>query len=118
MVADACDHLTVVSRSMRVDLMNMGVESAQGVRYSHGSGSPAPICAARRAVPPAESLLFRRAAGGKKGIAVSLGGDAENLKTIPQVQLTVVGDGPSRLELEKLASDLGLRGVCPVFRCS
>ena len=57
---------------------------------------------------PARSRCFCRAAGGKEGVEVSLGGDAENFKTIPQGHLTVVGDGPNRLELEILASDFGL----------
>jgi glycosyltransferase involved in cell wall biosynthesis len=108
MVADACDHLTVVSHSMRVDLMKLGVESRKV------SVIPMGVDLRRRFVPPsvpsrAESLLFVGRLVEKKGLRYLLEAMPEILKRFPHAHLTVVGDGPSRLELEKLASSLGLR---------
>lgn len=108
MVADACDHLTVVSRSMRGDLMKLGVESRKV------SIIPMGVDLRHRFVPPAvpsstESLLFVGRLVEKKGLRYLLAAMPKILKRFPRTHLTVAGDGPSRLELEKLASDLGLR---------
>jgi glycosyltransferase involved in cell wall biosynthesis len=107
MVADACDHLTVVSQAMRVDLMKLGVESRKV------SVIPMGVDLRRRFVPPsvpsrAESLLFVGRLVEKKGLRYLLEAMPKILKRFPKVHLTVVGDGPNRLELEILASDFGL----------
>ena len=107
-VAGACDHLTVVSHSMRGDLMKLGVEPPKV------SVIPMGVDLQYRFVPPsvpspAESLLFVGRLVEKKGLRYLLEAMPEILKRLPQAYLTVVGDGPSRLDLEKLASDLGLR---------
>ena len=57
----------------------------------------------------AESLLFVGRLVEKKGLRYLLEAMPKILKRFPQAHLTVVGDGPSRLDLEKLVSDLGLR---------
>jgi glycosyltransferase involved in cell wall biosynthesis len=108
MVAAACDHLTVVSHSMRVDLMKLGVESRKISVISMG------VDLRRRFVPPsvpsrAESLLFVGRLVEKKGLRYLLEAMPKILTPFPQAHLTVVGDGPNRFELEDLASDLGLR---------
>jgi glycosyltransferase involved in cell wall biosynthesis len=108
MVADACDHLTVVSQAMRVDLMKLGVESRKV------SVIPMGVDLRRRFVPPsvpsrAESLLFVGRLVEKKGLRYLLEAMPKILKRFPLAHLTVVGDGPSRLELETLVSDFGLR---------
>ena len=107
-VADACDHLTVVSNSMRADLMKIGVESRKV------SIIPMGVDLRHRFVPPVvpsrtESLLFVGRLVEKKGLRYLLAAMPKILKRFPHARLTVAGEGPSRLELERLASDLGLR---------
>ena len=108
-VAAGCDHLTVVSRSMRRDLLEMGCEPGKisvipmGVDLQHRFvPSKEPPCA--------ESLLFVGRLVEKKGLRYLLEAMPEIVEQSPRVHLAVVGDGPSRRELEKLSVDLDLRG--------
>jgi glycosyltransferase involved in cell wall biosynthesis len=108
MVAGACDHLTVVSRAMRTDLLKIGVEPRKvsvipmGVDLQH-SFMPSVES------PRPESLLFVGRLVEKKGLKYLLEAMPHILKRLPEAQLKVVGDGPSRPELEKIVKDLGLR---------
>jgi glycosyltransferase involved in cell wall biosynthesis len=107
MVADACDHLTVVSNSMCGDLMKLGVKSRKVSVISMG------VDLRRRFVPPsvpsrAESLLFVGRLVEKKGLRYLLEAMPKIIERYRQAQLTVVGDGPSRHDLERLVKELEL----------
>ena len=108
MVIDACDHLTVVSHSMRGELMKLGVDSRKV------SVIPMGVDLQRRFVPPTvpsrtESLLFVGRLVEKKGLRYLLEAMPKIIERYRQAQLTVVGDGPNRHDLEKLVKGLGLR---------
>ena len=108
MVARGCDHLTVVSRSMRTDVLRFEVEPEKV------SVMPMGVDLQRRFVPPqqpasAQSLLFVGRLVEKKGLRYLLEAMPEIIVRFPGVHLTVAGDGPCRTELEKLGADLGLR---------
>jgi glycosyltransferase involved in cell wall biosynthesis len=106
-VADACDHLTVVSHSMRGDLIKLGVESRKV------SVIPMGVDLRRRFVPPsvpsrAKSLLFVGRLVEKKGLRYLLEALPKIIERYPQARLTAVGDGPNRNDLEKRVKELGL----------
>ena len=108
MVIDACDHLTVVSHSMREDLMQLGVDSRKV------SVIPMGVDLQRRFVPPTvpsrtESLLFVGRLVEKKGLRYLLEAMPKIIERYRQAQLTVIGDGPNRHDLEILVKGLGLR---------
>jgi glycosyltransferase involved in cell wall biosynthesis len=108
MVARGCDHLTVVSRSMRTDVLRLDVEPAKV------SVMPMGVDLQRRFVrppqpAPVQSLLFVGRLVEKKGLRYLLQAMPEISARFPGVHLTVVGDGPCRTKLEKLSADLGLR---------
>ena len=108
MVADACDHLTVVSHSMRVDLMKLGVESRKV------SVIPMGVDLRRRFVPPsvpsrAESLLFVGRLVEKKGLRYLLEAMPKILKRFPRSTSRWSETARAVSNLEKLASDFGLR---------
>ena len=107
LVVDASDHLTVVSRSMRADILKLGV--------SPGKVSAVPMGVDLRnrfvpsnTVPRTESILFVGRLVEKKGLKYLLEAMSKVLRHRLQANLTVVGDGPRRRDMEKLASDLGI----------
>jgi len=107
LVVDASDHLTVVSRSMRADMLKLG--------GSPGKVSVVPMGVDLRnrfvpsnTVPRTESILFVGRLVEKKGLKYLLEAMSTVLKHRLQANLTVVGDGPRRRDMEKLASDLGI----------
>jgi glycosyltransferase involved in cell wall biosynthesis len=106
-VVAAVDHLTVVSRSMRADLLKLGVASRKI------SVIPMGVDLRNRFVTLAEpsrvdSILFVGRLVEKKGLKYLLEAMPNILQRFPQAHLMVVGDGPSRLEFEKLSLNLGL----------
>jgi glycosyltransferase involved in cell wall biosynthesis len=64
--------------------------------------------------PPAErresghQLLFIGRLAAAKGLSILLEAVADGRKTLPDIKLTIVGDGPERASLENLAADLNL----------
>ncbi len=109
MVAARCDHLTVVSRSMREDLLKLGVAEEKI------SVIPMGVDLQHRFVPtktpaPAQSLLFVGRLVEKKGLRYLLEAMPKIIERFPDSHLTVVGDGPERTNLEKLTHHLGVQG--------
>ena len=108
------DRVTVVSRAMRFDLVNMGADPRKVCVIPMG------VDLQYRFVPAAtsacgDSLLFVGRLVEKKGLRHLFEAMPLILRQRPQAQLTVVGDGPSRQELENLSLELGLR-ECVEFR--
>ena len=113
-VLKGSDRVTVVSHAMRFDLVNMGADPRKV------SVIPMGVDLQYRFVPAAtsargDSLLFVGRLVEKKGLRHLLEAMPRILRQRPHAQLTVVGNGPSRQELENLSLVLGLRG-CVEFR--
>ena len=109
MVAVRCDHLSVVSHSMRDELIKLGIDPGKI------SVIPMGVDLLHRFVPPREplqspSLLFVGRLVEKKGLRYLLEAMPAITERFPESHLTVAGDGPERFELEKLSDKLGLRG--------
>ncbi|MFO7684762.1 MAG: glycosyltransferase family 4 protein [Desulfobacterales bacterium] len=108
-VAARCDHLTVVSRSMREDLLQLGAVKNKisvipmGVDLQHRFVPP-------KKPAPLSSLLFVGRLVEKKGLRYLLAAMPEITERFPDSHLTVVGDGPDRTNLEKLYHNLGIQG--------
>ncbi len=108
-VAAGCDHLTVVSQSMHGDLVKLGIDSQKisvipmGVDLQHRFIPPSDP-------PAAQMLLFVGRLVEKKGLRYLLEAIPKIAERFPQVHLTIVGDGPDRIGLEKISGQLGLRG--------
>jgi glycosyltransferase involved in cell wall biosynthesis len=106
-IADASDHLTVVSNTMREEFLKLGVKPAKI------SVVPMGVDLRLRFVPSgvepsAVSIFFVGRIVEKKGLKYLIEAMPMVLKKCPQARLTVIGDGPRRRDLEKLAEDLGL----------
>jgi len=107
LIADASDHLTVVSNTMRDEFLKLGVKPDKI------SVVPMGVDLRYRFVPSGVepdtgSILFVGRIVEKKGLKYLIEAMPMILRKCPRVHLTVVGDGPNRLDLEKLAQDLGL----------
>jgi glycosyltransferase involved in cell wall biosynthesis len=107
LVVRACDHLTVVSRSMYSDILQMNANPQKisvipmGVELREGF------------VPPSTSanrggLLFVGRLVAKKGLRYLLEAMPLIVRTHPELKLRVAGDGPDRRELERRVSNLNL----------
>jgi glycosyltransferase involved in cell wall biosynthesis len=109
LVVRGCDHITVVSRSMRSDILKMDVEQEKI------SVIPMGVELQERFVPPSINvnrggLLFVGRLVPKKGLRYLIEAMPIILRTHPNLKLRITGDGPNRRELERRVLYLGLHG--------
>jgi len=107
LVVRGCDHMTVVSRSMRSDILQMNAEPQKI------SVIPMGVELRERFVPPSTAvnrggLLFVGRLVPKKGLRYLLEAMPMILRTHPELKLRIAGDGPDRRKLERRVSHLGL----------
>lgn len=109
LVVRGCDHMTVVSRSMRSDILKMNAEPQKISVISMG------VELRERFVPPSIAvkrggLLFVGRLVPKKGLRYLIEAMPAILRAHPDLKLRIAGDGPDRRELERRVLHLGLHG--------
>lgn len=109
LVVRGCDHMTVVSRSMRSDILKMNAEPQKI------SVIPMGVELRERFVSPSTTvnrggLLFVGRLVPKKGLRYLIEAMPVILRTHPDLKLRIAGDGPDRRELERRVLHLGLHG--------
>ena len=104
------DAFLVLSEAMRARLLAMGAPSERV--YIHRLGVDlarfAPAAGTRPDVRGQLHLLSIARLVPKKGIADALRAVARARASVPTIRYTIVGDGPLRAELERLATSLGV----------
>ncbi len=104
-----CDRMVAISEAIAAELVAAGVDRQRVVEIPNGVELPASV--AGRAESP-QRLLFLGRLHSQKGLATLLEALAV-LGDRPRLSLDVVGDGPERRSLERLATDLG---IAPIVR--
>jgi phosphatidylinositol alpha-1,6-mannosyltransferase len=109
-LASRCEAVTVVSRDMAARLSNITSRSGRppkvmpmGVETQRFRADPG------AAWPVDKTVLFVGRLAEKKGLECLIRAFPEVLCSHPDARLVVVGDGPLRSDLERLASRLGLQ---------
>jgi len=107
-VLSVCDHITVVSRSMRSDILQMDAEAKKI------SVIPMGVELKKRFAPPSNTsgrrgLLFVGRLVKKKGLQYLVEAMPLILKALPETRLRIAGNGPERSELKRRVLHLGLQ---------
>ena len=103
------DHITVVSQAMKQKCIDMNISEkgisvrSMGVDLQHLFIPPAPSNS------PRNNLIYVGRLAEKKGVRHLLLALAQVTTQFPQIKLTIIGNGPERDNLERLASELGIR---------
>lgn len=101
-VLNRADSITVVSQAMRDECARIGIDTSKVHVASMGVDLTTQFTPRNNASAP-NSLVFVGRLGEKKGVEVLLRAMPAVLEQHPEAHLTIVGHGPERERLEKLA---------------
>ena len=101
------DHVTVVSNAMRDHLEQIGCNSGNVTVQSMGVDLSTRFVPGNRPAGPNRLIYVGRLVE-KKGVATLVTAIHLLKNDFPELRLTIVGDGPEKPALEKLAADFGV----------
>lgn len=101
------DVLAVVSEAMRAQAITLGMPAERIVIAS--MGVDVATFSAPEATAPRSGIVFVGRLAEKKGVTHLLAALQTLRRSLPDIRLRIVGDGPLRAGLERQAADLGLQ---------